>query len=140
RRALVIQGDGAVLPSAPQLAEALAALVRRADDLVPVLLELGPTREDGAFAAALAARYPLPLFRLPAEAGAEDLVAALHDAVAFVGSAPAGHAIAFAYGRPQVVLNLFAQDALDELGQALGCPEQMVSRPEQLAPALARAL
>ena len=134
--ALVVQGSRSLVVNADAVAGQVARLCRDRD-LVPVLVETGPIHGDGEFADAIAERLPDAL-RLPAEAGTEDLVAAIAWSTGFVGSSLHGNIVAAAYDRPSLMLNLAGQAKLQGAGRVLGAPERVVGDPAELADAFER--
>jgi hypothetical protein len=108
---LVLQGSAEIAGHVEQFARAL-------NPAVPIVLAaLAPVRGDAEFADALASRIDGPAYRLSTEVTLEDLVAAIANARAFVGSSLHGYLTALAFGIPSVLVADGAQSALDAFGK-----------------------
>ncbi|MDQ3945887.1 MAG: polysaccharide pyruvyl transferase family protein [Actinomycetota bacterium] len=109
--------------------------------LEPVIIETGRCRGDAVFADALQPQIdPRRVFRLPPEAGIDDLAAAIAGGFVFVGSSLHGAITALVYGRPFVLLNLAGESKLDGFGDLTGLGDLVVHDVDALAPALERAV
>jgi polysaccharide pyruvyl transferase WcaK-like protein len=146
-RALVVQGNRALVPFAPQLAEAILRVVEERGDralgkerqeLSIVLAETGPIHGDTEFADALAGRLPAPVYRLPAAAGVEDIVAAIGHSAGFIGASLHGNIAALVHDRPHVALNLGRQSKLEGFAGLIRNPDCLVGSVEQVPGAFAR--
>ena len=107
RPALLIQGTQPLLRSVDAIAEQVTAIVREYE-MEPVLVETGPLHGDDEFADALGARLRGPR-RLPADAGSDDLIAAIASCAAFIGSSLHGNIVAAAFDRTWLMLDLVEQ-------------------------------
>ena len=85
----------------------MTAIVREYE-MEPVLVETGPLHGDDEFADALGARLRGPR-RLPADAGSDDLIAAIASCAAFIGSSLHGNIVAAAFDRTWLMLDLVEQ-------------------------------
>jgi hypothetical protein len=99
---LVVHGGKELLPTVPELADALSGVVQTGGITSVVLAELGPN--EGDVADALSQAVGVPAFRLPAEVSAEDVVAAVAAAAGLIGTSHHASTVAIAYGRPTVLL------------------------------------
>jgi polysaccharide pyruvyl transferase len=134
--ALVVQGSEALVEHADVVAEQVLRLCRDRN-LTPVLVETGPIHGDDAFADALGSRLETS-YRFPADAGADDLTAAIAWSTGFVGSSLHGNVAAAAYDRPGLLLNLAGGTKLPGAGGVLALPERVVSDPAEVADAFER--
>jgi polysaccharide pyruvyl transferase WcaK-like protein len=107
RPALLIQGTQPLLPFVEAIAAQVATIVRE-QDLEPVLVEAGPLHGDDEFAEALAEQLHGAM-RLPADAGSDDLIAAIASCEAFIGSSLHGNIVAAAFDRTWLMLDLVEQ-------------------------------
>lgn len=99
---LIFHGGPHLLPGVPQLIPVLSEIVLTGDITSVVFAELGP--DEAGLADALAQAVGVPAFRLPAEAGAEDVVAAVAAAAGLIGTSSHACTVAMAYGRPAVLV------------------------------------
>ncbi len=100
---LVVQGSRAFAGRAEPFGNALATALERLQ--VPVvLLELDRGSGETEFLDAVAQHLSVPTFRLPAEAGSSDLVAALSHARAFVGTSSRAAVASSAFGVPSLLV------------------------------------
>jgi len=95
RPPVVVQGDASIADRASEIAHEVGAL-----NAPIVLAELTGWRGDDLFADTIAPLLPDPPFRLPTQLTLEDITAAIAHARAFVGTSPAGHSTALAFGVP----------------------------------------
>ncbi len=116
-RPLVLQGSAAVAGHVEQFARAVNEAAQHHPGLPIVLAALAPVQGDAEFADALASRIEGPVYRLPAEVTLEDLVAAIANARAFVGSSLHGYLTALAFGVPGALVSDGGQSALDAFGE-----------------------
>jgi hypothetical protein len=130
-RPLLVQGGAAVAPHLEQVAGAVSEVAQHNPGLPIVLVALAPARGDAELADALASRIAAPLYRLPAEVTLEDLVAAIANARAFVGSSPQGYLTALAFGVRSALVSVADASTLDGFGAWAG--EQAVVVPADLA-------
>jgi len=126
-----VQGGAAVAPHLEQVAGAVSEVAQHHPGLPIVLVALAPARGDAEFADALASRIAAPVYRLPAEVTLEDLVAAIANARAFVGSSPQGYLTALAFDVRSALVNVADASTLDGFGAWAG--EQAVVVPADLA-------
>jgi hypothetical protein len=141
--ALVVQGSRDLIPFVPQVAAMCARLTDAHPELTVALVSTGPCNGDDEFARALVAALagrPGRRFRLPPEAGVEDLGAAISSARLFVGSSLHGAITALAFGRSFVTLNLTGQSKLDGFGRLARVEELVVDDPDDIAETCERAL
>lgn len=129
-RPLLLQGSAAVAPHVEQVAATVSEAAQHHPGVPIVLVALAPARGDAEFAEALASRIPVPVYRLPAEVTLEDLVAAIANARAFVGSSPQGYLTALAFGVPGALVSAADPSTLDGFGAWAG--EQAVANPADL--------
>ena len=144
-RAVVIQGCDLIVSQAGGLARARGEWLDRqpvdGEPLEPVIIETGRCRGDTVFADAAGPQLaPRRVFRLPPEAGIDDLAAAIAGGLVFVGSSLHGAITALVYGRPFVLLNLAGESKLDGFGDLTGLEDRVVHDVDALAPALDRAM
>jgi len=128
--ALLIQGGAAELEHVERFADEVVELAR-ARSLTPVIVESEPIHGDGAFAAALAARVPSAR-RLPADAGVDDVVAAVAWSAGVVGSSRSLHVLAAAYDRPAVLVDLDGAERFADLVRRVGTPERRITSIDAL--------
>jgi hypothetical protein len=155
--ALVLQGCDLIVPHAGRLARAVgewldqhgvSSVAVRSQSagvappgLEPVVIETGRCRGDTVFADAVGPQLaPRRVFRLPPEAGIDDLAAAIAGGWVFVGSSLHGAITALVYGRPFVLLNLAGESKLDGFGDLTGLEDRVVHDVDALGPALERAV
>ena len=129
--ALVVQGAGSLAGQAAPIAEQVTALCR-AHGLTPVIVETEPVHGDRAFADALSARLPGAV-RVPASAGADDVVAAIAWSAGAVGSSRVLSVLAAAYGRPVVTLNLDRRPGPEAVAACAGAAERVAHEPSEIA-------
>lgn len=129
--ALIVQGDRELVRFAPSLAPALRRLAEQ-EDLSLVIAGTGPCHGDGEFAEALAGRLPGRTYRLPAEAGVEDLTACIAASSGFIGASLSGSMATFAYGKPLVMLNLAGRSKLEGFARQIGDLDCLVGKPMEL--------
>lgn len=139
-RALVVQGDRRLLSSVSGLTAALGRLVGGDEELAVVLCEMAPHAGDGELADALAASLPGPVYRIPATAAHEDLVAAIAASAGFVGSSRHGHIAALCYGRPHVMVGHGARSDLEGFALLTRGSDRFVDDPAALPAAWAAAV
>jgi polysaccharide pyruvyl transferase WcaK-like protein len=137
RGALLVQGSQPLLPWIDTIAEQVGSLCRRAE-LRPVLVETGPTHGDGEFADALGERLS-DAVRLPAEAGAGDLLAAIAGSAGFVGSSLHGSIVAAAFDRPWLMLDLVEQAKRRGVAALLDAQDRVVADPTAIGAAFRAA-
>jgi polysaccharide pyruvyl transferase WcaK-like protein len=145
-KVLVVQGNRDLVRFAPAVANAVNRFLAERGDWSVALAEIGVCHGDGEFADALEELLAggvggsLPVRRLPAEAGVEDVAAAISNAGAFLGISLHGCITAFAFDRPFVAMNLNGQSKLTGLGGMVERPGQVVESAEAIADALEAAL
>jgi hypothetical protein len=128
--ALVVQGGTTELVHVDAIVEVVAALA--ADrNLTPVVVESEPIHGDRAFADAVLARLPSAR-RLPADAGVDDVAAAIAWAAGIIGRSRSLHVLAAAYDRPAVLLDLGDAPRFADLAARLGTPERRVTSVDAL--------
>ena len=116
--AVVVEGDGGLLPIVPRLAAELSEFVASEPDLKVVLAELG-SPGDADFASEVAAGLPPEsVHRLPRCAGIEDIAAAIANCAIFAGSSQRAGRVAQAYGRAWVTLDPAALPASEDFERA----------------------
>jgi polysaccharide pyruvyl transferase WcaK-like protein len=140
REPLVLQGNRDMVGDAPRIGAAITEILDRHRRLQPVLIETGVCHGDGDMAGALESALARPVFRLPQEAGVEDIAAAIVHSAAFVGSSLHGCITALAFGRPFVVLNLDARSKLDGFAELVNRDGMVARDPREIARALEQAL
>ena len=123
--ALLVQGGAGELQHVDAFADAISELAA-ARSLTPVIVASEPIHGDVAFADALAERLPSAR-RLPADAGVDDVVAAVAWAAGVVGRSRSLHVVAAAYDRPAVLLDLKDAPRFDDLAARIGTPERRVT-------------
>jgi hypothetical protein len=155
--ALVLQGCDLIVPHAGPLARAVGEWLGRPGvssgavtspsaggslpGLEPVIIETGRCRGDTMFADALGRQLaPRRVYRLPPEAGIDDLAATIAGGRVFVGSSLHGAITALVYGRPFVLLNLAGESKLDGFCDLTGLEDRLVHDVDSLGPALERAV
>ena len=140
---IVVQGSRDLLRFVPQLASVCSRLQAEHPDLRLVLAQTGVCHGDAELAAefstAMGARRAR-VFRLPPEAGVEDLASAISGARAFVGSSLHGSVTALAFGRSFVTLNLTGQSKLDGFARVVESEEFVVRHPDDIHDACTAAL
>ena len=119
-RPLVLQGSAAVAGHVEQIARAVSEAAQHHPGLPIVLAALAPVQGDAEFADTLASRIEGPVYRLPAEVTLEDLVAAIANARAFVGSSLHGYLTSLAFGVPGALVRASGPSALDAFGEPVG--------------------
>jgi lipopolysaccharide transport system ATP-binding protein len=129
--ALVVQGNRSLVELAPGIARAVSR-VREELDASIVTVETGPCHGDGEFADALRGALPGRVYRLPTEAGVEDLVAAIASSAGFIGISFHGNVMAFVSGRPSVMLNPNGQSKLDGLARMIGNTDAVVEKADDI--------
>jgi hypothetical protein len=145
-KVLVVQGNRDLVRFAPRVARAVERFLREQSNWSVVLAEIGVCHGDGEFADALedalvsAHADTSRVRRLPAEAGVEDLVAAISGADAFLGISLHGCITAFVFDRPFVAMNFNGQSKLTGLGRMVERPAQVVESAEEIAGGLHCAL
>ena len=141
---MVVQGNRDLLRFVPDLVAVCSRLLGQHSELRLVLASTGVCHGDDELAAelftAMAAAWPARVFRLPAEAGVEDLVAAISGARAFVGSSLHGSISALAFGRSFVTLNLTGQSKLDGFAHLVEADDLVVRHPDDIHDACTGAL
>lgn len=138
-RPIVLQGNRDLVRFVPALVPAISRLVEQQGQAPIVVAETGPCHGDAQFADALAHALPLPVYRLPAKVGLEDLVTAIASSRGFVDISLHGNITAFVYGRPHVILNLNGQSKLDGFAGLIGGEERLVHEPTEVPGAFQRA-
>ena len=133
RPALLVQGTQPLLRSVDAIAEQVTAIVTE-HDVEPVLVETGPLHGDDEFADALAERLP-GARRLPASAGADDLIAALASCQAYLGSSLHGGIVAAAFDKTWLMLDLVELAKRRGVAAMLGAEERVVSDAAGIAEA-----
>lgn len=134
--ALVVQGAGSLAGEVGPIAEQVEALCR-AHGLTPVIVEAEPVHGDRAFADALEARLPRAV-RLPASAGADDVIAAIAWSAGAVASSRVVSVLAAAYGRPIVTLNLDRRPGPEAVAARAGAVERVAHDPSDIVAAYER--
>ena len=143
---LVVQGNRDLVRFAPSVARAVDRFLAERSNWSVVLAEMGVCHGDGEFADALEDALVSDhtdtsrVLRLPAEAGVEDLVAAISSADAFLGISLHGCITAFVFDRPFVAMNFNSQSKLTGLGRMIERPAQVVESAEEIAGGLRVAL
>ncbi|HUL85344.1 MAG TPA: polysaccharide pyruvyl transferase family protein [Actinomycetota bacterium] len=137
RRALLIQGTQPLRRSVDAIAEQVTAIVRE-HEMEPVLVETGPLHGDDEFADALEARLPEPR-RLPADAGSDDLIAAIASCAAFIGSSLHGNIVAAAFDRTWLMLDLVEQTKRRGVAALLDAEDRVVPDAAGIADAFRAA-
>jgi 2-polyprenyl-3-methyl-5-hydroxy-6-metoxy-1,4-benzoquinol methylase len=130
--AVIVQGGPELVPFAGDVARGLGQLVAARPQTALVLGELGDGDTD--FADAVEDALDLPALRLPLDATAEDVVAAIAASDGFVGSSPVGLALALAYDRPHVGLDLAGTGALASFARTTGNKRAFVTEAAAIAP------
>jgi polysaccharide pyruvyl transferase WcaK-like protein len=133
---LLVQGNAALLPFVPELAEALRAAI----DMPIVTIPVGACHGDADFATGLGDAIGPNARHLPLELTMEDIVAAIRGAAGFVGSSLHGNIVSFVYGTPHVLLHMNAHTKHEGFARMIAAPEILVSHPDGLEEALAREL
>lgn len=138
--ALVVQGNGHLLPHVPQLAAILSDLLARHPDHSLVSLQTGSCLGDGEFADALSHALPQIRHRIPAAIDVADVAAAIAASSGFIGVSLHGNITARVFGRPHVILNPAGYSKLDAFAQQLGCPECLVTDVSEVTRAFRAAV
>jgi hypothetical protein len=133
-RPLVLQVSATIAPYLEQVASAASEAAQRHPGLPIVVVALAPARGDAEVADGLASRIAGPVYRLPSELTTEDLVAAIANARAFVGSSPPGYLTALAFGVPGALIGTEDPSIVEGFG-AWGA-EQAVIAPSELGGAI----
>jgi hypothetical protein len=131
--AIVVQGGAAMAERIDDVAEALSAIVASRPGTSMVVIETEPA--DASLADGLAERLPELVRRIPADAGVEDLCAAIAMADAFVGDSHAANVVACAYHRPRLAIDLTGDPALEGFVQLIGEGETRVVEVDRLVAA-----
>jgi polysaccharide pyruvyl transferase WcaK-like protein len=141
---VVLQGNRDLLPHVDAIADACARVQREHPDLRAVLAQTGMCHGDAEFADRLAvvlsATLPTPPFRLPPEAGVDDVAAAVSGARTFVGSSLHGSITALAYGASFVSLDFTAASKLGGFAGLVGSTCHTVDDPSDVHRAWADAM
>ena len=122
RLPLVVLGDRSLLPVVDDLAGSVASVAEQVGGAPVVVLETAGG--DGGFGSAMAEALPGPVHHA-AGVGVEDVVAAVRSSAGLVGSSPRGAIVAFALGRPHVVV-AGAGSAAEGFARLVGSPEAVV--------------
>jgi hypothetical protein len=136
--ALLVQGGDGELEHVEAFAAAVSSIAA-ARSLTPVIVEPEPIHGDGRFADALASELPSAR-RLPADAGVDDVVAAVAWAAGVVGRSRSLHVTAAAYDRPAVLVDLEDAPRFADLASRLGAPERRVTSIHEVADAYEGAI
>jgi hypothetical protein len=138
-RVLVVQGGGSLADTADVVGRTLGTAMEAEPGLAVVVIEADGWRDDAAFAAALERALPTRLYRLPATVSVVDLVAVIAAGTAFIGSSVGAHAVAQAFGRPRIALDLARSTQLEALGELGEDSVWVVHDANELESAVGRA-
>lgn len=140
RPALVVQGDRAALPHAREIAKVVRWATEEVIRADVVLLDASPCHGDGEFADVIAEHLdPRHTHRLPGGMPPEDVLAAIHGAMATIATGFHTTLAAALFGRRWALLNLADTPRLRALAGTLQRPEQHAVDVGELAEAIRSA-
>jgi hypothetical protein len=135
---IVVEGDDDLGPFAPALGRVLDTVAAERGATC-VLLQSHLVGNDASFAPAVGAHLDRIGGTIPFDAGLINLIAAVANADVVVSSSRSLLAVALAFGRPCVGLDLAATGELDALAQWTGSSDSIISEPTELVSALRHA-
>ncbi len=131
--AVVVELGGGLVPHTSAVARALdSAVAASGGSVVLVQIESHGGAVDQV-ADAVASAMAAPVYRLPGEVGADDLVAAIVGATAFATCSPSGAALGLASERVMAFVDLAGDVTMSQLAGITGNLDAVVTDPTELA-------
>lgn len=133
--AVVLHGDADIVAFAPALARVIDE-VATAMQAHTTVIEANVVTNDALFVGAIGPAMRQAEGVVPVDAGVVDLLAALACAEVVITTSPGLFALAFAFGRRCVGLDLLGTGRFDEFARSAGVVDCVVGKPSQLPAAL----
>lgn len=131
--AIVVETDGGLVPHADAVARALDAAVTGSGAGV-VLVQVRPHDVEGQHAAdAIGAAMTAPVFRVPGDALADDVVAVIANAATLAVCSSSAATLGLAYGRSMAYMDFAGDPSLGWLADTTGNLNAVVTAPVDLA-------